>query len=214
MQYKITCNREQLYEMTKALTFTLNIQLGNLIIDSFPSPVKEKMLEKSDEVNAQLEVLKKMVWVKTELNDALGTPSLLIKMLNFLRDLDNNYTNTCDFVLEEDETHMLAESIEFYCRFICAQLDINIFPKNVASKMFLCNEEGDVEDILRNIRKIVWNTNHGFGVGYNYVSDLAYEMYSVMRHHMRENPGVKWSVDDYMPLSVTKIPFIEVEKIK
>lgn len=74
----------------------------------------------------------------------------------------------------------------------------------------------DVEDKLAELKKIGWGLerNAYYGIHYDELADLLFEMHQVMRHQLwLDNPDrFELSVDGDEPLKLTNEPMIKVSR--
>lgn len=124
-----------------------------------------------------------------------------------------------NITVNKEQLEKIVEALEFYSRFICGQINLSTIPK--ATYKMLSEKGFDsmtgVDLLFASLKAAGWDGKQR-GIGFNRDADLAYEMYAVMKHKIREEdrgePALPHSANDFMPLLSTGVPFIKMEKIE
>lgn len=132
--------------------------------------------------------------------------------------------------VSKHQLQMLSMMCDRMSRLICGQLDLSVqeFVEQAWEQRHKSEDnphgmgEGwsdmrrDVEDRLAELKKLGWGLerNTNYGIHYDELADLFFEMHQVMRHQLwLDNPGrFEFSVDGYTPLELTDEPMIKVNK--
>jgi len=124
----------------------------------------------------------------------------------------------------------IAVALEQYSRMICGQLGTNYMPsiQHALSKEIQDEKGFDTYINVRNevdkkfdiIKDLIWGSN--YGIGYDEKSDLAYDLYKVIRHQFelndmeqckKENKSYHSCVHTSKPWAHSEQPLMKVEKI-
>lgn len=133
--------------------------------------------------------------------------------------------------LNGNQLSMIAVALEQYSRMMCGQLGTNYLPSidHAIDKEYPLIKDyisirNKVNDHLSDIKKLIWKiTNHGNkGIGYDENSDMAYDMYKIIRHQYelekqeetkKLNSTYHTNVHSEYPLKHSTQPLMKVELI-
>lgn len=143
------------------------------------------------------------------------------------RKMEQRYT----IEVSKHQLQMLSMMCDRMSRLICGQLDNSVqeFVEQAWERRHKSKDnphgmgEGwyemrkDVEDRLAELKKIGWGLerNAYYGIHYDELADLLFEMHQVMRHRLwLDNPNSPWySVDGDEPMKLTDEPMITVKAL-
>ena len=130
--------------------------------------------------------------------------------------------------LSKKQLELLASVLEQHARIMCGHVQVNTMPaleraivKESKGTDEFITKSRDVNQLLNDIKRVVWSTlgNGNYGLGYDNESDMAYEMYKMIKHQrekeLKEEQGdaYKDSVHTSLPLHYSDEELIEIEKL-